>query len=98
MPRYDFTAGVGLETGPVPRLLVALTTHVYVLPAVRLETVTWSVPPVEVTVLVWFRDVPPLDELQAAVKLVIRAPLFAGTVNVTRNVPDEAGVAFAFCG
>ena len=47
--------------------MVALTTHVYVLPAVSPEFVTCADELLAVSVLVCVREAPPSEELQAAV-------------------------------
>ena len=58
--RYAVTGAEGKDDCPVPRLLVALTVHVYVLPAVRPATVIGLAVPDLVLAT------PPFDEVHVA--------------------------------
>jgi hypothetical protein len=71
--------GDAADAGPVPRLFVALTLQVYVLPTVRAITVSGLARPTFILLI------PPFDDTHVAVKLVIAAPLFAPGVNATRS-------------
>jgi hypothetical protein len=78
--------GDGADGKPTPRALVAFTVHVYVLPAVRPNTVSGLADPVIAPVP------PPLLDVHVAVKLVIALPLFAPAVKLTINGPIDVVV------
>ena len=85
-------AADGTERRPVPRLLVAVTRHVCVLPAVRSVTVIGFFLPDLLLVT------PPSDEAQVAVKLVIGAPLPDGALNFTFSDPEPTFDTVGFGG
>jgi hypothetical protein len=89
---YAFARAEGSDRGPVPRLFVALTRHVYVLPAVSPVTVI-GLPFPALALLA-----PPFDEVQDAEYFVMAAPLFIGAVKVTCSEPEATFVALAFPG
>ena len=74
----------GFDGGPVPRLLVALTAHVYVAPIVRPVTVIGLATSVVEAVA------PPVDDVHVAVALVTAAPLSTGGLKSTAREPDAA--------
>src|SRR5437667_10988383 len=73
------TGDDGSDALLVPTALVAVTVQVYVLPLVRLLTVTGDAAPV------WLPGVPPSSDEQLAEKLVIALPLSAPGVNATET-------------
>jgi hypothetical protein len=65
----------------VPRAFVALTVHVYALPALRPVTVSGLAAPLLALAT------PPFDDVHVAAYDETAAPLFAPAVNVTRSAP-----------
>jgi hypothetical protein len=81
------TAFDAADAGPVPTPLVAWTWQVYVLPSVRPLTTIGLLGPLATPV------VPPLLDVQVAVKLVMGRPLVVPAVNGTlRPAPDRVTV------
>src|SRR5450631_960844 len=76
----------------MPRALVAVTVHVYALPAVRPDTVSGLADPVIAPVP------PPLLDVHVAAKLVIALPLFAPGVKVILSCPDATFTALTAVG
>ena len=85
-------AAEGTDRGPVPRLFVAVTRHLYVLPADSPLTVIGLFDPDLLFVT------PPFVEEQVAVNFVIGAPLPDGAVNVTLSEPEPTLETVGFGG